>query len=247
MTNKDVEKLIDQKVAQALSGVSSKVSQLKDELARSQRDTALEVFKEELPVILLDGLPAAVDEWRQRPLVVKLHALRHAVVPITADNPKGEQSIKPRRLVGCTYGLYYAPPADFGVNQAKVSGAGTGIAVEHGSCKTVQVYAGFSVRLPTGIVIGVPNGFVGCVQSVLQCGLTIVGGVQSVHQGDCSEIVLVLRNEGTEKVSVQPGACIALLSFVETSDVAWQSVEDVLSCAAFVDVDADLHSDESKL
>jgi len=246
VTNKDVEKLIDQKVAQALSGVSSKVSQLKDELARSQRATALEVFKEELPVILLDGLPAAVDEWRQRPLVVKLHVLRQ----IVESNPRAdfaERSPKPRRLAGSTYGLYYAPPADFGVNQAKVSGAGTGIAVEHGSCKTVQVYAGFSVRLPTGIVIGVPNGFVGCVQSVLQCGLTIVGGVQSVHQGDCSEIVLVLRNEGTEKVSVQPGACIALLSFVETSDVAWQSVEDVLSCAAFVDVDADLHSDESKL
>lgn len=237
MTNKDVANLIDQKVAQALSGVSSKVSQLKDELTRSQRNTALEVFKEELPVILLDGLPAAVDEWRQRPLVVKLHVLRKA----------GEHDAKPLRHYGSTYGLYYAPPADFGVNQAKVSGAGTGIAVEHGSCKTVQVYAGFSVRLPTGIVIGVPNGFVGCVQSVLQCGLTIVGGVQSIHQGDCSEIVLVLRNEGTEKVSVQPGACIALLSFVETSEVAWLSVEDVLSCAAFVDIDADLRSDESKL
>ena len=45
MTNKDVEKLIDQKIAQALSGVSSKVSQLKDELARSQRVTALASFQ----------------------------------------------------------------------------------------------------------------------------------------------------------------------------------------------------------
>jgi len=234
VTNKDVEKLIDQKVSQALSGVSSKVSQLKDELTRDQRATALEVFREELPVILLDGLPAAVDEWRQRPLVVKLHELR-----TIQHGTSLTESPKPRRQSGCTYGLYYAPPADFGVNQAKVSGAGTGIAIEHGNRKTVQVYPGFAVKLPTGIVIGVPNGFVGCVQSALQCGLTIVGGVQSVHQGDCSEIKVTLRNEGTEKVSVQPGDCIALLSFVETPEVAWQSVEDVLSCAAFIDVPSD--------
>ena len=87
MTNKDVEKLSDQKSAQALSGVSSKVSQLKDELARSQRVTALEVFKEELPVILLDGLPAAVDEWRQRPLVLLRRLRLHLWPPRTLLRP----------------------------------------------------------------------------------------------------------------------------------------------------------------
>lgn len=241
MTNKDVEKLIDQKVEKALSGISSKVAQLKEELTKGQSSTALKVFREELPVVLLSGLPAAVDEWRQRPLVVKLFVLRQVACASEDRSPK------PRQHSGSTYSLYYAPPNDFGMTQAKVSGAGTGIAVEHGNRKTVQVYPGFAVRLPAGIVIGVPNGYIGRVQSVLQCGLTIVGGVQSVHQGDCSEIVVVLRNEGTEKVSVQPGDCIALLSFAETPTIHWQSVEDVLSCAAFVDADADLRSDEGKL
>lgn len=217
-TLKDIEALIDERL-----------KHYSTQLTVSQRDTTQAVFCEELPVILLDGLPAAVDEWRQRPLVVKLYELRKI-----GTGPDA-QSAKPIHYAGGAYALSYAPPTDFGVVNMKpvASGSATGIAVEQGDRKTVTVYPGFTVKLPTGIVMGVPNGYEGRLQTALQCGLTIVGGVQSIHQGDLSEVWVTLRNERNEKVTVQPGDTIALLSFAEVPDVFWQGVEDVLSCAAF--------------
>ena len=226
LTLKDIEALIDERLKHHSA-----------QLTVSQRDTAQAVFREELPVILLDGLPAAVDEWRQRPLVVKLHELRKIKGLIDPQN-KGlinDPSPKPYHYAGGAYSIYYAPPADFGVVNMKpvASGSATGIGVEQGDRKTVTVYPGFTVKLPTGIVMGVPNGYEGRLQTALQCGLTVVGGLQSVHQGDLSEVWVTLRNERNEKVTVQPGDTIALLSFAEVPDVFWQGVEDVLSCQAF--------------
>lgn len=228
MTNKDVEKMVDDKVGKAVKSIERSV----DGRARA---VAEQTFKEVLPEVLAEALPAAVDEWRQRPLSVSYAELRQ--LP-RVGGQQGEQRSPRPRLVSGAWVLVYAPPADFGVPQARPRATvpATGVSVGAGERRILELYPGAVAKVPTGLSIGVPKGYEARLRSASHClaeGLCMHGGEQHRRPGEVGEITVLLRNDGPEKLAIEPGDPVALLTFAEVPDVDWDGAIDaaIATCA----------------
>jgi dUTP pyrophosphatase len=99
-------------------------------------------------------------------------------------------------------------------------------------CRTdVTISPGERVSVPTGIAVGIPDGYAGLVLPrsghALRSGIGVVNGPGLIDSGYRGEISVLLINHGSDTVSFAKGDRIAQLAVVPVATVDWVEVGEL--------------------
>ena len=94
--------------------------------------------------------------------------------------------------------------------------------------RAVEIEPGGRARLPTGIAIALPHGYEGQVRArsglAAEHGLAVLNSPGTIDADYRGEIVVILANLGTERVSIRRGMRIAQLVVAPVVRVAWDEM-----------------------
>jgi dUTP pyrophosphatase len=99
------------------------------------------------------------------------------------------------------------------------------------ACDPLVLSAGERAVVPTGLAVGIPDGYAGFVQPrsglAARHGIAIVNSPGLIDSGYRGEIRVVLLNTGSEPFSIEPGMRIAQLVIMPVAEVRLLEVDEL--------------------